>query len=244
MRRSTVLFALLACAHVSRSRDPANWLELQSEHFVLRSDLPLDDARAAVADLERVRAALLIAAWHSSRPSVQKTVVIELASRRELEEFAIEGLEGFVAGDAFGDQLMVISADHEFGEQDILKHELAHVITDEYLVVKPRWVAEGIACYLETLKFERFSRKLRVGDLSEQRLNYLKERPILDYAQALHAGREGESLDGGAGYSFESASWLLVHWLVDTRPDNFDRFLNRLTREGWEQAFREEFPDL
>ena len=244
MRRPALLLALLACAHVPRSTDPANWLELQSEHFVFRTDLPLDDARAAVSELERGRAALLIAAWHSTRPSLRKTVVIELANRHELEEFAVERLEGFVTGDAFDEQMMVLSADHEFGDQDVLKHELAHVITDEFLVVKPRWLAEGIACYLETLRFERFSRKLRVGDLSEQRLNYLKERPILDYAQALHTGREAESLDAGAGYSFESASWLLVHWLVDTRQDNFDRFLNRLTREGWEQAFREEFPDL
>ena len=242
MRRAISCCLLLACAHASRSKDPANWLELQSEHFVVRTDLAADDARRAVEDLENTRAALRAAAWHASRPPGRKTAVVELATRWELQEFAVERLEGFVASDAFGESVMVVSADQVIGEFDVLKHELAHVISEEFLSSPPRWLAEGLACYLETLRSS--GGKLRVGELSRERLVSLKYKPVLDYAQILHVGREFESMDADAGYAFETASWLLVHWLVDTRPDAFDEFLARVTREPWEKAFHEAFPDL
>src|SRR5260221_8801934 len=101
MRRSSFLILLAACAHVSPSTDPATWIELESEHFVLRTDLPADDARSAIADLERVRLGLLATGWHAKVAAPGKTAVVELATSAELREFAVPRLEGFVAPDAF-----------------------------------------------------------------------------------------------------------------------------------------------
>src|SRR4051812_36004380 len=155
MRRLVPLVLLVACAHASRSTDPANWRELESDHFVVRTDMPAQDAQGAIADLERLRLALLATGWHSNVAAPGKTSVVVLSSSGELREFAVPRLEGFVAEDAFERPIMVVSADRDAAEQTILKHELAHVITNEFLVAKPRWVAEGLACYLETLRFDR-----------------------------------------------------------------------------------------
>lgn len=234
---------LFACAHVPRATDPALWVEVTTEHFVLRTDLPPDDARQAAADLERVRSALLAAAWHSSKEPVGRTQVVELADDRELREFARKGLEGFVASDAFDEPIMVVSASQE--DQQIFKHELSHIVTRGYLVSKPRWVDEGIACYLETLKLDGRSGKFEVGGLSRDRLAFLRQYPVLDYTSVLHTGREAEVMEAQAGYAFESGAWLIVHYLVDTRPRQFDAFLGRLARgERADQAFQAEFTDL
>lgn len=238
-----VFLFVFACAHVSRSTDPALWVEVTTEHFVLRTDLPPDDARKAAADLELIRSALLAAAWHSSKEAGGRTQVVELADDRELREFAKKGLEGFVASDAFDEPIMVVTASQE--EQQIFKHELSHVVTRGYLVSKPRWVDEGIATYLETLKLDRGSGNFEVGRLSRDRLAFLRAYPVLDYTSVLHTGREAELMDAQAGYAFESAAWLIVHYLVDTRPQRFDAFLGRLARgERADQAFQAEFIDL
>lgn len=243
MRRLLGFFLLAACAHASRSTDPANWRELESDHFVVRTDLPAKDAQASIADLERLRLGLLATGWHSNVEAPGKTTVVVLASGSELHEFSVPRLDGFVAEDAFERPIMVVSADQNPAEQGILKHELAHVITNEFLVSKPRWVAEGLACYLETLRFAKG--KVFVGELSADRLLYLKAHPGIDYTLPMRVGREAEEMDADSGYSFETNAWLLVHWLYDTRQKGFDAFLNRLAAgEEWRKAFSAEFPDL
>lgn len=243
MSRLLLVFLLLfGCAHASRATDPALWLEVQTEHFSLRTDLPPGDAREAAAELESLRAALLAASWHGQKLPVERTQVVELASERELREFAEKGYLGFVASDAFEEPIMVVNASGD--AQELLKHELSHVITRGYLVSKPRWVDEGLACYFETLKLDG-SGKFSVGALSRNRMLFLQQFPVLDYASVFHTGREAETMDAQAGYAYETAAWLVVHFLIDTRAQQFDAFLNRLAQgEPADRAFHTEFVDL
>ena len=69
-----------ACAREIRSTNPDLWLELASDHFTLRTDLPEQDARRAIADLELIRNALLAAGWHANRSSPARIVVVAVAS--------------------------------------------------------------------------------------------------------------------------------------------------------------------
>ncbi|HEY6912020.1 MAG TPA: energy transducer TonB [Myxococcales bacterium] len=246
MRRLALLLVLAAaCAHGPRPIVPSEWHELRTEHFTLRTDLPLEDARRTAVDLEEVRQGLLAAGWHAAKVSPGRTQVIELASDREMQEYAIKGLEGFVTGDAFNEPIMVINGSQDAHDQRFLKHELAHVITNGFLVRNPRWVAEGIACYLETLHFDRRRGELEVGDLEPNRLRFLKERPPPSYWSVIRTGREAEQMSAEDGYAFETGAWILVHWLVDTRTRAFDSMLARLARgEDQYYAFSAEFPDL
>src|SRR5476649_2622741 len=101
MRRLALLSLLVACAHAQRANEPQSWLELQSEHFVVRTDLPPEEAKKSVADMELARTALLGAGWHSNREPKTRTIVVQLASRAELLEFARKGFDGFAADDIF-----------------------------------------------------------------------------------------------------------------------------------------------
>ena len=120
MRRFLPFALLLSCAHGPRPIPPDQWRELQTEHFVLRTDLAPEDARRMAADLELVRAALLAAALHSSRISKARTQVIVLADDRELQEYAAKGIGGFVSGDAFGEPIMVVSGSQDAEDQRFL----------------------------------------------------------------------------------------------------------------------------
>jgi len=245
MRRLVLLAALLACAHGPRPVEPERWRELQTEHFVLRTDLGAAEARKMAVDLEEVRAALLVAGWHSSVEKAGRTQVIALADGRELEEYALKGIEGFVASDAFGEPIMVVNGDQDPEEQRFLKHELAHVISNEFLVRNPRWVAEGVACYLETLRFDRRSGKVVVGEPAKERVEYLSYRPVQSFALTMRLGREAERMSASEGWAFETGAWALVHFLVDERGKDFDAMLDRLAKgEDQYYAFSASFPDL
>lgn len=237
MKRWAVLLLLLAgCAHRSRARDPQAWSELQTEHFVVRTDLPPDEAREVARGLEQVRSALLDAAWHSARPSPARVQAVVVADDSELEEFAKGGIKGFVTSDAFGSRILVMSAEQHPEQQEVLKHELAHVITNEFLLRSPRWVAEGLACYLETLRIK--DGHATVGQISVDRREYLLRHPISDWTQVLGMGAEMMTLPPEQGFAFESAAWLLVHYLANTRKAAFDEYLQKLARaEEPQKAF-------
>src|SRR3954471_21245647 len=182
MRRLAVLTVLAAaCAHGPHPVAPEEWHELRTEHFTLRTDLPLEDARRTAVDLEEVRQGLLAAGWHAAQVGPGRTQVIELANDREMQDYAIKGLEGFVTVDAFNEPIMVVNGSQDPHDPRFLKDELTHVITNGFLVRNPRWVAEGIACYLETLRFDRRGGQLEVGNLDPDRVRFVKERPPPSY---------------------------------------------------------------
>jgi len=245
MRRLLLVCALLCCAR-PRQAEPLAFLELQSEHFTLRTDLAEPQAHQAVAQLELVRAALIAAStWRRPTPLPGRLNVIDLASKDELEEFVREGIVGFVTADAFGERILVMSADQSPEEQTVLKHEMAHVISNEALLRNPRWLSEGIACYLETLRFDRGAHKIYVGEPSADRIAFLRAHPVGDLGSVFAMGSEALSLSAEAGFAYESAAWLLLHFLANQRAERLEAFLARLGRaEDPRQAFAAEFPDL
>jgi uncharacterized protein DUF1570 len=246
MRRVAFLSLLIACAHASRSGDPRYWSEVQTDHFLLRTDLEPEAAAQAAIALEQVRSAILGSGWYAGGTAPGRATVVDLASSAELREFADKSINGFVADDPFGFPMMVISADRDPTEQAVLKHELTHVANDRLLVSKPRWVNEGLACYLETMRIDRKAGLMVLGEPDRNRLGFLERYPVADYFRnVVNEGREAEVMSGFGGYAFETGAWLMVHWMIDTRPKDFHAFLSRLARgeSSW-TAFSAVFPDL
>jgi tetratricopeptide (TPR) repeat protein len=245
MRRLGLFLLLAACAHAPRSNDPQNWLELRSEHFLVRTDLPEEDARKAVTDMELVRTALLGAGWHSNREPKARTPVVLLSTEAELHEFAQKSIVGFASQSIYGEPFLTISMAQDVLEQELFKHELTHVINNGFLVSKPRWVNEGIACYLEMLEIKRGGSAAVMGKPSLERLAYLNRRPVQNWFAQINTGDQIQQTTGEQGYAFETASWALVHYFVDVKPAAFDKYLNSLAHgeESW-RAFSDAFPGL
>src|SRR5262249_15016427 len=146
---------LCACSHRLRGPDGRPlWYEAESLHFVLRADTDEATARAASAKLERVYQALRAGTWHASTAAPGKVQVILLEDEAALPRDLPRGTIGITTRDALGHYSVALSADEDLAEAAVLKHELAHVIANQYLLRAPLWLEEGIAVYLETLKLE------------------------------------------------------------------------------------------
>ena len=244
MRRALLLCLALACVR-ARPVDQQQWIELQTQHFLLRTDLDESRAREVVQQLELVRASLIDVAWHAQKPMQGRLTVVALADSDEFHELVREGVEGFVTADAFGADLVVMSAERPPEELLVLKHEMAHVLSNEFLLRSPRWVAEGIACYLETLRFDNAKHTVVAGEPHPGRVHLLSSSWPPNFRAVMEAGSEIASLSPEEGVAFESAAWLLVHDLANRRAERFSAFLGRLARaEDPKKAFAAEFPDL
>lgn len=236
---------IASCAHGPRAANDGAWLQLESDHFLLRTDLTEAEARPVLIELERVRVALFAASWHGPKPPAGKLQGVMLADEAELSEFAGRGIGGYVTTDVFGERILALSAEQSPSQLPVLKHELAHYLNKAFLLREPRWLSEGLACYLETLRLDFAENRFVLGEPSRERLRFLAVNPVMDYSRVLKMGPEALTLSPGQGYAFESAAWLLVHYLANERRAQLDDFIQRLARaQDPDAAFRAAFPGL
>jgi tetratricopeptide (TPR) repeat protein len=252
MRSTAVALCLLAalgCARELRSTHPELWLELESDHFTLRTDLPEEDARKDIADLELLRSALLAAGWHAniSAPLPSRIGVVALANARELKEILSDQVEGVATIDRFGERLILIPGNGNLLHSETVKHEIAHALFREWSITRPRWVDEGLAVLLETLEINRRTGTATRGGIYWERRDWLRDHQlaVLTTNWSLEVMGMGSTVDHLNGYQFETLAWGLVHWLVDDDPKKFNAFVSRLARgDGMWTAFNGTYPGL
>ena len=238
----------MACACAQAQKPPARdgFLQLQSEHFSLLTDLPDPDARGAIGRMEEIRAALLAGSWRGAAPGGERLEVVQLASSAGLRAFANPGMSAFYQPTGlFGEPFLILSAEDPSAGDVVLKHELAHAQHGSFLPRSPRWFFEGLACYLETMRPDAEGRYV-LGEPSEDRLEYLRVHPAVDFARVLSMPtRDAVLLGGQEGYEFQSAAWLLVFYLANEYRAQLDGYIARLAnREEAQAAFAAAFPGL
>ncbi len=154
MRRAlAVTILLVSSAHASGPAPvPASgWQELRSEHFVLLTDSSTETATALIKRLERGRLLMLMVMWSGRTTPAGRMRVIHFAHQRDLVDLTRSGISGLVESDAFGGRI-VATAESWDGIDMVLNHELAHRLSEHFIPRQPRWIAEGITTYLETIR--------------------------------------------------------------------------------------------
>jgi len=247
MLRRVVLAALLcaACSHRQRLPDGSfAFLEVHSDHFRLRTDLPEAEARQAVIELERVRNAFLVSLFSPDLDAGAPLDVVALADVEEMAEFAPPRTLGFFAQSSTGHRMIALSGDDPAGSV-VLRHELAHHLLYLAIPRQPRWFSEGVACYLETTRYDRSRGQWVVGELDQRRLEFSARNPVTHWDAVLKMGPQYMSGNPGRAYAFETHSWLLFHFLANTHPAETDSFLGRLqARMDPVAAFTASYPGL
>src|SRR5712671_5454212 len=201
MRHSRAAVLLLACA-CAHGRNPSaadsGFLELESAHYVLLTELPEPDARKTLARMENVRGALTAGSWRGESFPSEKLRILQFASSGRLHQFASPGMSAlYQPVDLFGEPMLVMTADREGAGDAILQHELAHAVHGSFLPRNPRWFFEGLACYLETLRYDAAADRHLIGEPNEDRLHYLRLHQGTDYARVLSTStREAVLLSG------------------------------------------------
>jgi tetratricopeptide (TPR) repeat protein len=223
----------------------AEWREVNSPHFRVSTDLGTRVARLTALELEQLRAALLLA-WGGQVDPPGQVEVIVVRSEVELEEFT----QGEVA-EAFIDSsgripLMVMAGEGLFLLQEpeglqVQAHELAHHISRYAMVRQPRWLTEGLASWLQTVRFSSLRRKATFGRFHGDYHRFTRSHEPLPL-EKLWAWDEQPLRSAVETLPYYASSWLWVVYLMDQQPVRFRHFMDRLARaeeprRAWEAAF-------
>ncbi|QSQ18846.1 tetratricopeptide repeat protein [Pyxidicoccus parkwayensis] len=280
MRHGFVMGALLALLASSQlacvvgprfTRCPAEggrpWVRLDSDHYTLETDLPPAEARKAMGALERTRVAILATLWPDAlaRP-MPKVHVYVLADPDEFEGLYPRRVRAFFHRSET-EALIVLPGPpdswvHRFSGLSLasssrLNHELSHFLSTYSLLRQPRWLSEGMAEFLETLRVSEDGKTAVVGaphfeailEMAPQLNRVVRTRPekrswsmrrVFDWDPSLEVHEDDRQV--GLLYA---ASWLLVHWLYNEHPDALAAYQALLSRGmAPDEAERQALPEL
>jgi hypothetical protein len=215
------------------------WRSLASEHFALATDLPGEDAREALRDLEDYRAAFLDTAWPRGRAVGGQVRVVIMASERDWMEFD-DVHDGFYT-EALFQPLIALRAGGSDETRRRIRHELTHHLSRFHVRHQPDWLSEGLATFFETLVYDRVRAEVLIGlPVPAHVVSLMAHAGPLPVAATLSGALERQD-----GQKFYASSWLLVHYLINRRREAFGGYMRALDRgEAAGAAWQAAFPEL
>lgn len=171
MGRLSILFFLVlgGCAtapiYQCKSLEQSRWTKIESEHFELTTDMPVEDGRSYVTCLEKSWRALSLLAFRSATPPTEKALVVALSSKGPIAQDLLVGrAAGFFRPDPWEERpLLVFMGDLDRAACQIAQHELVHRFLYHFSTGAPRWLHEGMARFWETLSIDDNGRAT-IGD--------------------------------------------------------------------------------
>ena len=189
---------------------------------------------------------MLAMVWPGAPDPPIRTEVVVLRSRIELMVFVrdphIPPLLWGLRSERPPLPASLLFAGTDYRAMTVLVHELAHDLSEWFLPMQPLWYSEGVATFLETVRYDRGSGRAQIGEPSWGRYRDAAQSHRLSAPDLLGA-RSFPSSEVTA--EFEDRSWLLVHYLINKRPEAFARLQTALLgltspTEAWSTAM----PDL
>jgi hypothetical protein len=206
----------------------------------LRTNLSPGAAEAAVRELEVLRTALVFGAFSMESDPPGRLQAVLFRDVDGMMEFVDRRVDGYVTSTPSGPLLVSAGADlRAHGEaRGKLLHELAHYLSSFALLRQPRWFAEGMAEYLETLEMSGSS--VRLGAPHAENLKVLRREGALPLDTLWSAEEPGSS--ASFSYHFYASAWLWFHFLADRYPGRMRVYEQMLRRaedpvEGFASAF-------
>ncbi len=236
------------CIASSFPKTPAHggpaWEEITTDHFIVDTDLEPSEAAQLVRDLENMRKVMVEVVFGGEREPKIKVRVLALRTD-EFGHFSAEAV-GFYLNRVLFQPILVTSpgGDWDTFTADIRKHELAHYVSSLFvdMELQPRWFAEGLASYLETVRYDEKTGTVEVGrhPPDYQYLKYAKPA-FLDELWGWSRAEPYESMRA----RFYQSSWGILHYLFDERPDDLRDYERALANgDDPKKAWQQLFPDL
>jgi len=243
-----VALALSGCASVQRQilQSPAAggepWSELETEHFVVKTDQSEWAAKQALETFDQItRALLTLALPKGAKPPANRLDVVLFSHLDDLQTIVGNKHVGAIYHfniDGSPPSLLV-ATEHGFVDtfdrtRMSMQHELTHWIFHNAVPGTPRWLDEGLATYWESLRLE--DGQAIIGSLPP--LMLLADWPS---TADLFAANYNDFVGEGGG-RYYSAAWGTVYLLYTKHPTEFARYLELLTsgargEAAWRGAF-------
>ncbi|MBV8762416.1 MAG: hypothetical protein JO257_34345 [Deltaproteobacteria bacterium] len=237
--RCLLLLGLVACGAavppVPGRGGPA-WIELTSEHVVLWTDAGEGRARTLVTEIEHLRQVVVGTAFRGAEGSM-KTFVIALRDDDERSAFVPDPFSALASppdGNLLKQPVIVLSASSNIEASDRIEaHELVHAISHAIIHKQPRWFAEGMAKYYETVEIGDGT-----ADLGREPTN--RGQPmVMHHLEPLAKVFECATLEC-ADYAFYATVWALFTYLTNVHPDQLAHYEAVLAESGDDRRARQE----
>jgi tetratricopeptide (TPR) repeat protein len=222
------------------SQGGSAWVEYSSTHFRLQTDTDDAAARAAVKDIEERRSGLIRAAFHGAEVPEQRTRIVALRNRDEMRAFVPASILGYFVPDGFGEKLVVLSHSSD-DDMRVFTHEMTHDLASYYFARQPRWLEEGLARFLETLRIDREQNKVILGTPWINRYftpnaRQVHRTPMIKIPEVFARERKGLSPN-------YPTSWALVFYLANNEGKAFNEYQKALFRgDEPDAAWKSSFP--
>ncbi len=231
------------------------WTEVQTPHVTLLTDLHPEDARRAALTVERTRAALLAAAWPGAQLLQPEHIeVVVFADRRDFQRYFGDRLLGVFVQGAYPPVAFLYGPPEKWEQRatlalsetnSVMKHELTHHLAAYIYRRQPRWFAEGMAQFFETMRLSEDGHTAMLGDANLQALSNYDHVRSIGVADALAWSGKLDEKDQATTWGLYGVSWLLVHWLYNTHAADFDRYQTLLVKGiDPDKAWKAVFPEL
>ena len=239
MRLAFVL-ALVACRGPALPAVPSQggpaWIELASAHFTVWTDASRGRAQQLIREMEHLRQVVLGVGFAGTELE-DKAFVIALRDGEEVGAFVPEQFVAFAFyGGALKQSGIVLPADEP--NSHVITHELVHVISFNVIRNQPRWFAEGLAGFFETVNIDPDNAKGDVGAPNKNVVMRLRMTPPTPSAK-MFACDAYACLDD----MFYATAWAMFSYLANTRPRDLIAYARRID-EGAANAWADSFPDL
>lgn len=188
-----------------------SWLEVQSEHFTITTDMTLEDAEELARDLELFRAAVLVMSNAGSLESSVPTRVFFFARESSFRSFrSASDVLGYLRATLRANFVAIVDQ-RSIDVARVLRHEYVHfLVRNRSRRVYPMWYDEGFAELLSTAS--QVGEHVAIGMIPEDRIRELKRAPWAPIRHVLaYGGAQASSLEPVA--IFYAQSWALLHYL-------------------------------
>lgn len=237
--RRLLLLTLAACGAaippVPGKGGPA-WLELTSDHFVVWTDASEARARVLVREIEHLRQVVVGTAFRGAEGGV-KTFVIALRDDDERSSFVPGDFSALTSppdGNLLEEPVIVLSASSNIEASDRIEaHELVHAISYAIIRHQPRWFAEGMAKYYETVEIGDGTADLGRAPTNRgepMRIHHLEPLATIFACESLAC----------TDYAFYATAWALFTYLTNVHPDQLARYEAVLAETGDDRRARQE----
>jgi hypothetical protein len=241
-----VVIAVVGCAchaipDVPSQGGPA-WIELTSDHFTVWTDASADEGRELVKTMEHLRQ-IVFGVSVFNPTSNARGFVIALRHQREVDAYLPKQFIALAwSPDVLAQPGILLSIDGLDHDRRVVTHELTHVISFNALTRQPRWFAEGLAGYFETLQLDEDTGSFELGAPLQANLKLLRRDGLMP-VDALFACVAKTCMDN----QFYATAWALFAYLTNKHPTELLRYVERLAVLPANQqgaAWAETFPEL
>jgi len=253
MPRVVIVIALVCLVSMAASStaSAATWRRLKTDNFVFIGDASDAQIRKVAEEVERFRAAMMLALPNVSQVSPVPTVVVVFSSDRAFQPYQprFEGrrveLAGYFQG---GEDLNYLALNGQLGGNSVrtVFHEYTHFLVGNTMGATPVWLNEGLAEFYEMTVESKGGKAAIIGTAPQEHLDLLKENRLIPLPELMSIDQESPLYNEGSRRGvFYAESWALAHYLVLGNPQRtkqFQRYLTLVRESGAsDQTFRAAF---